>query len=481
MDLPENADNIINQISDEIPDSDSPAVDSIIHVSIDKKELTAFINIESPRNGGSAPSLEALKKALAENSITTNVDSEMLDALALVPIFESDIVVARGTAPINGADGTYTLLFDAEKQNTNFNENSDGIVDFYDLNIVENVSKGQILAQITLPTEGVPGISVKGRNLLQKQGKPVPSISGKNTELSEDGTAIIALIDGPVEFKGNRICVDEVFSIEGDIDIKTGNIKVASSLSVLGMVLPGYKIEAGENISVRGTVESALIKAGGNIKLQSGITGSELECDGDLTCCFIENSNIVVKGNITAEYILNSNIKCGKSIITTGKISKIIGGNCSAGGNIETKTIGSISNVKTKMELIINCCVIERRDELKSKIPELEKHIDSLKKIISVLRRLAINNQLSPEKKEILENATYNYYTDTKSLDEIKKELDEIDESINSMGNSKIVCKGTIYPGTTVVMGSSNLFITEPLNNTAIYCKDGRIHKGMAH
>jgi uncharacterized protein (DUF342 family) len=49
------------------------------------------------------------------------------------------------------------------------------------------------------------------------------------------------------------------------------------------MVLPGFRIEAGGNIEINGTVESAEIKAGGNIILRSGIIGSKLHCQGDLT------------------------------------------------------------------------------------------------------------------------------------------------------------------------------------------------------
>jgi uncharacterized protein (DUF342 family) len=82
----------------------------------------------------------------------------------------------------------------------------------------------------------------------------------------------------------------------------------------------------------------------GNIKLKSGITGSELSCGGDLTCRFIENCKISVKGNITAEYILNSDVSCGGNLKTIGNISRIVGGICAVGQGFETKSIGSISN-----------------------------------------------------------------------------------------------------------------------------------------
>ncbi len=479
MDISEITDAVVNDIAEESPHDASPPVDAVIRVSADKNELAAYISIEPPLNGGAPPTLEALKKALSDKGITTNIDAERLERLAASPVYNSSVVIARGTAPIDGADGGFTLLFDADKQNAGFKEKEDGTIDFYNLDNIENVSKGQVLARITLPSEGSPGISVTGKTLVQKRGKPIPSILGKNTELSEDGTAVLAAKDGPVEFKGNRVHVNDVFSIEGDVDISTGHIKVASSLSVLGSVLPGYKVEAGENISIRGTVESAFIKAGGNVKLQSGITGSELHCDGDLTCRFIENCKITVKGDITAEYILNSSIKCGNNLKTIGEISKIIGGSCSVGGNIETRTIGSISNVKTKLELVTNTSLLERQAELKSKLLELEKTVDSLRQLVTVYNRMAISDMLPPEKKEVFEKAEYSYNVNTKLLNDTKKELNDIDDVI-SKTSGKIVCKGTIYPGTAIVMGTANLSVTETLNNTMFYSKDGCVHTSVA-
>lgn len=457
-----------------------PPIDAVVHVTVTADQLEAYIEIEPPYNGGSQPTYDMIKTALEEHGVVYNIDTKKLQELEQKPEYGFDILVARGIAPENGKDGTATFKFETDKSILRPKEREDGTVDFHDLGIVENVKRGQVLCVITPPTEGTPGMTVKGKEISQRKGKPVPPYAGKNTELNADGTAILSKIDGQVSFDGRKIQVNEVFYVRGNVDLSTGDIKVEGSLDVGGQVMPGYKIEAGKNICVRGTVESAVIRAGGNIELMSGITNSELHCEGDLKCRFIENSTVFVKGNIVAEYILNSDIKCGKSIKTVGKIAKIIGGNCLAGQNIETTTVGSIANVKTKLELGTDYSVIERQQHLQKQIPELQKKINSIRPILSLLRQLEASNRLTPEKAEILANAQYNYDVNTEMLEKAKQELEQIAAAISNRGYGRILCTGTIYPGTTVVIGPTTLSITETLENTSLYYVEGEIRKGIA-
>ena len=304
-------------------DEAPPAVDATARVTVSSDQLAAYISIEPPSNGGEPVTMDLLTAALDKSSVTYNIDTAKLDELVQLPLYGEDVRIAEGSAPEDGVNGTICFKFETDLSKLKPKEKADGSVDFHDLGIVQNVTAGQVLAIITPPTEGTVGMSVKGKELKQKKGKPVPSYVGKNTQLNEDGTEILSKIDGQIAFDGRKIYVHEIYYIRGNIDNSTGDVKVQSSLDVSGVVLPGFKIEAGKNISVKGTVENAEVRAGGDIELMSGINGSDLYCEGDLTCRFIEGCNVFVKGEITAEYILNSNIKCGKSIKTVGRRAKI--------------------------------------------------------------------------------------------------------------------------------------------------------------
>ncbi|HHT63643.1 MAG TPA: DUF342 domain-containing protein, partial [Clostridia bacterium] len=451
-----------------------------INVYITDNGLEAYLNIKPPGNGGAPPTLEALKKALESQGVSYNINMEKLNELAKEPIYNNNILIASGLAPVHGTDGTATFLINTEKKNLKPKVKEDGTVDYRDLGLVENVKQGQVLCKITLPTEGTAGITVQGKVLLPKKGRKVPSYAGKNTEFSKDGTAILAKIDGHAEFDGYKINVTDTFYIDGNVDNSTGNIKVSGNLIVHGMVLPGFIIESDKNINVDGVVDTATIKAGGNIKLQSGIIGSDIYCSGDLESKFIQNCNVFVKGNIKAGNILNSNVKCGKNLKVEGRIARIIGGSCIVGENIEAHTIGSVSYVKTRLELGTDPIIIERQQELLAQVPELEKQIKNLDPIVTLLSQLEARGRLTPEKKQVLDSIRIKYDTNKKLLEEARKELADIAQLIRNKGYGRIICTGTIYPGTTIVIGKLNLPVTSVLSNTSIYYKDGQICQGFA-
>ena len=337
---------------------------------------------------------------------------------------------------------------------------------------MENVSQGQILCKITLPTEGSPGVSVLGKELRQKRGRPAPHYLGRNTKFNDDGTAILSKINGQVEFSGQKINVNETFYIKGNVCNSTGNINVSSNLVVQGMVSSGYKIQADGNIEVKGAVETATVISSGSVRLQSGITGSELHCSGDLNCRFIENCNVFVKGDINAEYIINSNVKCGKTIKIMGKIARIIGGSCVAGQNIEAHTIGSVASVETRLALGTSQAVIERQQELINQAEVLKNQLEKLKPLLNILHQLAEVGRLTDDKKETYNKAVYSQEVSINLLENINKELEEIAASIRAKGFGRIISTGIIYPGTKVVIGTATLSITEPINCASMYYND---------
>lgn len=386
----------------------------------------------------------------------------------------------RGVAPENGQDAKLEFFFDISKDGFRPKENEDGTVDFRDLDQIQNVSEGQVLCRITPPTEGKPGISVMGTEIKQKKGKPAPPLAGKNTMLSEDGTQVISKIDGLVDFNGGRINVSNVYIVKGNVGVSTGNIKVAGSLIVRGMVAQGYTIEAAEDIEVSGTIESATVIAGGNIWIKSGITGSDVSAGGNIRCKFIENCKVFAKGEISAEYILNSEVKCARDLKVTGKRARIIGGSCTSGRNIEASIIGSPSNVKTRLIITNEQAILGHYQELQELVPVLEKQLESLKPLYNLLKQLEITNRLTPEKREIYENVSTQYHTTLSRLEDVKRELEEIASRQFSSGYGKVICTGTVYPGTEIIIGKDKYSVDEPLQFSSFYSYKGEISLGPA-
>jgi len=473
------ASDLVNGTTDSSVMASEP-VDSVVNVIVSDDELRAFINIEPPLNGGAPPSFETLKAALDAQGVTYNVDMDRLKKVAENPVYGQNILIASGRAPVDGVDGDLRFHVEIEKKELKPKVGADGRVDYYDLGIIENVVRGQVLCTIIPPTEGRPGVTVRGREIPQRPGKAVQPPVGRNTELSADGRTVVSKIDGQVEYDGRRINVTETLYIKENVDFSTGNINANGNVVVQGAVLPGFKVEAAGNVEIKGVVENAYIKAGGNVKLHSGIIGSELYCAGELKCRYIENSRIFAKKDIKADSIINSDVKCGRSIRVGGSIAKIIGGSCFAGQEIEARTIGSISPVRTILQIGTDEMVIERQQQLIAKIAELEETNRKLSSIISTLCQLDAANRLDEEKKQILSNANYSFNYNNAVIEEARRELDDINKAIKEKGSGRVICTGELHPGVRVEISGATLSINELRHNVMLYVKDGEITIGSA-
>lgn len=455
----------------------SKPTDSAIHITVSANKLEASLFITPPSNGGREANLETINILLASKNIVYGIDNKLLQDICSNPVYNKTYVVARGIKPINGINGTYKILFQTEKD-TKPKEREDGTVDFYDLETVENVKKGQILCSLTSATEGKDGIGVDGGVLACIKGKPTPSLLGKNCKLSQDEAKILSTIDGQVEFSNGKINVNQTLYIKDNVDTSTGNIKAVGNVIINGSVLPGFLVEATGNIQCNSVVSSATLISGGNITLKCGVTGGKIICEGDLTSRFIENTNAFIKGNIKADYIMHSTIKCGKNIHTTSSISRIVGGSYLVGENVVTRTIGSVAGTKTHLELGTDPDLILRQNKLVEEIPALENKLQSLNSLISLLQQFESANRLTDDKKSILENALFSHREITYKLENNRKDLEEIYETIRLKGYGKILCEDTIHPGTSVKIGPVQIRIREALYKKSLYYLEDGIHVG---
>ena len=78
--------------------------------------------------------------------------------------------IARGVMPINGEDGYIKYYFDIEKE-IKPKILEDGTVDYKELDAINTVTAGEVLAELIPPREGKDGIKVTGDIIPYKKGK----------------------------------------------------------------------------------------------------------------------------------------------------------------------------------------------------------------------------------------------------------------------------------------------------------------------
>lgn len=96
---------------------------------------------------------------------------------------------------------------------------------------------------------------------------------GRNISISEDGLHLFSDVTGHVSLTGGKVFVSDVYEVQADVDTSTGDINYAGSVHIHGSVRGGFVVTSRGDIVVDGSVEDAMLQAGGDIIVQCGIQG----------------------------------------------------------------------------------------------------------------------------------------------------------------------------------------------------------------
>lgn len=459
------------------------------------EQLTKYLIIENSEDEMSATlkrvstnelitfDVAMLTAFLAKSDITTGIDETILSEIVNHQHQNNlgEYIVARGIAPIKGADGevVYVYLEDkSEPKGPKILE--DGSVDFYNIKPLDNVKKGQIVARLNPPTHGIPGMSVKGVEIPGANGKEARFKVGKNVVLSPDQKALYSVIDGMVVFTGGeKLNVFPIYEVNGDVDFHIGNIDFVGTVIVRGNVLTGFKIKASGNIRVLGNVEGADLVAGGWVEVNSGITGNHkgsIYAGTYVKTSYINNANVVAAEDVfVSQSIMNSVVKAGKSVICKGSKGLIVGGETQAREKVVAQHIGNTVSMPTTLEIGVAPELREELAKLRDRIKEITDSKDKIDKALLILEPLAKAGQLSPEKNEMRIKLISSLKQLEDEMLKIKERVNELEIVLNDTGKARIDVSGTIYPGVKIRIGKYMRHINDAMSLASFRLEDGEI------
>ncbi|MDF2986662.1 MAG: hypothetical protein K0R50_2172 [Eubacterium sp.] len=443
-------------------------------VTVLPDELKAFVTLY-PGENNSPVSKDEIITALKNQKVTYGIREDVINYYSEHPIYNEEFCIAEGVPAQNGKNGTVIYHFDTSVDKTP-TILDDGRINYRELNLIQSVAQGQLLCSLVPPVAGAQGITVKGKVIPAINGRPAVLPRGKNVHSSQDGQNLYASTDGEVEYlDASKVSVYTNHEIPADVDNSTGNVNFVGSVIIKGNVLSGFSVEAGGNVEVYGVVEGATIKAGGNIILRRGIQGmgkGTLIAGGDIVSRYIEYCNVEANNNIQSEAVMHSNIKCGNKLELTGRKGLLVGGTCKVGKIIVAKVIGSHMATVTDLEVGTDPTVRERYKQIKEEISSGESDIKKADQAIAILKKLEGMGALTPDKQEILTKSVRTKIYLSSSLEELKKEIAILDEKLQQEGSGKIRSLNVIYPGVKVTIGSSMMYVKEPLQYCTLY-RDG--------
>jgi hypothetical protein len=437
----------------------NPANDALITVEITDQEMKGFVILTPPGPGGSDLSKDAILAFLRNNRIIHGVSESALQELEDRPRYREPVLMAEGSRPQNGRDSYVQYNFETDKNRHQLKEAADGRVNFKELGLIQNVVAGQPLARKLPPEPGQPGRTVTGKVIPARNGKDMPTPMGRNVHMADDGATLIADINGLVTFIGGKINVEEIFTVPGDVDLKTGNVMFLGTVIVQGNVEDGFSVKASGNIEVRGSVGKCEIVAEGDIIIHQGVAGKgggTVQAGKNIWSKFIENTTVEAGENvIVSDGLINTTIVANKKIICQGKRAAIVGGKYRACEEINAKTLGSpVGGTETILEVGYDPKSKEKMDGLQAQALQIKRQAEELDKNIATLNATKKQRKALPEDKEaLLQDYVLRREELVAEVRGLAKEIESIQSYLNGLKiKGRISASGRVYPGVKLVI-----------------------------
>jgi uncharacterized protein len=310
---------------------------------------------------------------------------------------QRNVVVAKGTPPLKGEPALVKYEFSTDDEKQTFRILPDGRIDYKGSANIPIAKKDQLLATVSAPAEGAPGINVQGKLIPADSGADTYLVAGSGVRASADGRSFFAEVSGCIILNLPVIEVLDLFEVKGDVDFSTGNIDFNGSVIIHGTVREGFEVKAAGDIIVQKMVEASRLSASRDVRVLGGIQGQGkglIAAGRDVYAEFAQNARIEAQGSVYInDFAVNSFIFC-KFLKEQRGHGSVVGGEVYAQRGIDVMILGSPAGTKT--------LVTSGSDYLvKRKMSELEKVetfcAENMKKIDQALKPVLALAKSNPE------------------------------------------------------------------------------------
>lgn len=462
-----------------------PAGDALLVIDVSKDEMLATVTVTPPSLSGAEVSAEQIIRNLEIQGVVAGIEDDKITEFVDNPVYNVPCEVAAAIKPQDGRDAYMVYHFETDPTKLRIKESKSGNVNFKELNQIQNVVKGQPLAQKMPPERGKAGKTLTGRYLEAKNGKDIRIPLGKNVEIDKDGVTIIASENGRVVFESERINVEPVLELDA-VNIKTGNIDFLGTVIVKGNVEDGYDVKASGNIEVGGTVGQSHLKTeNGDIIVSQGIFGHDvgvIQSGGSLWAKFIQSAKVEVeKFVIVSDSIMNSEVTAMKRVILNGKKAQITGGHLFATEEICAKNIGSPGGgAETILEVGFDPRLKQRLAEIQDEQNSLMRELEDTENNIVTLENFKKQRRTLPKEKE----DTLNNLKNRKQEIVVKSEeyASEVEQILQRLHELKIFGKvkafGTVYSGVKIYVRDVVDEVRADVKSVTFFFENGFVRRG---
>lgn len=430
--------------------------DGNIELSISADAMSATATLYPPIGDGAPLTPEYASELLARLGVSygllwDELTERILDVNTDRHILR-DIVVARGAPPVS-EHPEHIVVEDRFMPGFRPVSDDEHSVDWKAISPVLVVKKGERIGSVIARRDGVNGSDVSGRAIPYAKDT-VPSFTlGKNVERSGDD--IVSVGEGRVIIESQRISVEEVLVIKGDVDYRVGHILFPGDVVIEGGVAAGFKVYAGGSISIKETMDAFDVSAKRDLLCAQGIIGKDqgqVRVGGALKAKFIENARVAVRGDVEVPGSI-----VGSKLFTLGRLSmgdkgRIVGGEIFATHGVTCGFLGGGTKPVTVVNVGVDFTVQQKLDQAGVALRELSVRLARFHNLLKA-------RPDDPSVRKACADTDAKVKALAANIAELSKRVD-IDEG------AAVEVRNTVYPGVVITICHIRVSIDEPLKKT---------------
>ncbi|MDA3957841.1 FapA family protein [Oceanispirochaeta sp.] len=477
------ADIIMERIESTVSNSDSvyvkvgdfiynPVNDARSTINVSEDEMQAFIEVLEPGPGGSDLTSSDITSFLRNNNVVFGVMEEALIGFEDHPVYNRPYLIAKGEPPVNGRNASISYLFEQDQSQIKLKHKRDGSVDFKELNLIQNVVKGQPLARKIPPEAGKDGRTVYGKYIPAKDGSDIQIGLGKNVSITDNGKTVIATSSGQVLLLKGKVTVETVLVIPGDVNASTGNVSGLGTVVIKGNVEDGYQVSAQGNIEVNGFVGKSNLLAGGDLVVKRGINGGEgdfgkITAGKSVWSSFINNASVEAGENvIVSDGIVNAHVNAAGRVLCKGKRARIVGGMLQASEEINAATLGSSGGAETILKVGYDPKAKVELEELVLRQEDLDKEQnESDRNLQGLMKQKRSRKKLSADKETLFIELRQRHNDLIDEMEKLKDSIEHKEEYLSILQlRGKISASKNVNSGVKVYIKDEEYEVTNPFD-----------------
>jgi len=368
------------------------------------------------------------------------------------------VLIAQGRSPAEANDGTF-VWSDQFQANLRDWKGEDS-VNYYEMCSILTVEADTVIGRIVEPVDGKPGLDVFGREIPPRRSRGVPLELADGLRFSSGSQQeVMTCSAGRVVIRRGQMHLDELLTINGDVDFDSGSLDVCAEVLVTGTVRANFSVRTTKSLTVGGAIEAADVHVDGDVVVHGGVLGREqlgkVRAGGQVTARYCEEATIRAEGDVKiCRELIHTELRTNGRVLA--QVGAIIACDVHGREGIEVRELGNEAGVHTQVS-------VGAHRELLARIRKIADDIKLRNTLAERIRAraeplMANVNGLTDEQRNQITELLDKAEELEGSLDELQREHDELVDRGQPRGRPCVIVNKTIYPGVRIALGPRETF-----------------------